>query len=167
MNAGVAAALDATLAALSARFAAAPPRDPWWVIGSAAAVLAGVDGFAPHDVDVLLSARDADAFVESQRDTRDTAYVPDDDARFRSRFARFRFAPMPVEVMGGLEVFRHGAWQAVEIAEGSRVACAGGGIPVPSLREQLRLFEWFGRDKDLAKAQRVRAHLARGEMHAA
>lgn len=34
-------------------------RDPWWIIGSAAMVLADIPNVAPQDIDVLCSRRDA------------------------------------------------------------------------------------------------------------
>ncbi len=155
------AALRETLEGLRPRLAAIAPREPCWLIGSAAAVLAGVAGFAPRDVDLLMGRQDAEAFIAAHGRWIEPGHVPADGDRFRSRFARFRFGPLPVEVMGGLEVLRDGAWHPVRIAE--RLAAAGPGVVagLPSLREQLRLFEWFGRDKDLDKAGLIRRHLAR------
>lgn len=148
-------ALAATVAVLRARVAEAGLHDPWWIVGSAAAALSGVEGFAPGDVDLLTSERDAEALIARHRDAVDGGYLPAEGGRFRSRFARFAFAPMPVEVMGGLEVRREGRWDRVEIAQG--LADAPAGVPLPSLDEQIRLFEWFGREKDLDKARRLRA----------
>jgi hypothetical protein len=142
-------------------------RDPWWLIGSAALLLAGVDGVLPHDIDVLASERDADAFIARHADLQERDHRPAGDERFRSRFARFRFAPLPVEVMGGLQVRRGEAWMPVRIDATRMVDCGGAVVPLPALHEQLRLFEWFGRDKDIDKARRLRAHLRIGAPHAA
>lgn len=159
MNPSGDAALRDSLAQLRRRLETVAPRDPCWLIGSAAAALAGADGFSPADLDLLTSARDAEAFASAHWDSIDDAHVPGDAGRFRSRFARFRFAPMPVEIMGGMEVFRDGRWQAVRI--GSRMPCAllGDALWLPSLDEQVRLFESFGRAKDLERARRLRAIL--------
>lgn len=167
MNPELPPVLRATLAEVRQRLALADRRDPCWLIGSAAAAVAGVDGFTPADIDLLMSTRDAEAFASTHRDRMDATYVPGDAGRFRSRFARFRFAPMPVEIMGGLEVFRDGSWHAVRIE--SRLPCAllGDDPWLPSLEEQARLFECFGRDKDLARANLVRAMLPEGRIHAA
>lgn len=131
-------------------------RDPWWIIGSTAAHLAGAPEIVPHDVDVLASVRDVDAFVARHGEALDRSTVPADGARFRSRFARFTFAPLPVELMGALEVDAGDGWQAVHVAATRWLDCGGYAVPVPSRAEQLRLFELFGRDKDLAKARLLR-----------
>lgn len=156
------AALSATLAEMAARLRATPPRDPWWVIGSAALALAGVEGIAPNDVDLLLSVRDADACVAAHADCLESGDASAGQDRFRSRFARLRFAPMPVEVMGGLQVHRDGRWKPVGVGETRIVALGAAAIRIPGIDEQLRLLELFGRDKDLAKAQRLR-HFMSGE----
>ena len=153
--------LLAAVAGLRARLSALAPKGTTWLIGSGAAALSGLDGFPPpRDLDLLMDRRDADAFIDAHRARIEPGYAPADSDRFRSRLARFRFdALLPVEVMGGLEVFRDGAWQAVRIEEAQ--AGQGDAVPaIPSLREQLRLFEWFARDKDLVKARLIRRHLA-------
>ena len=142
-------------------------RDPWWLIGSTAMHLAGeVDAF-PHDVDVLTSERDADAFIARHRELLEHEYRPADGERFRSRFARFGFSPLPVELMGGLQVRREGEWLPVRIESTRMIDCAGHSIPVPTLAEQLRLFEWFGRAKDLDKARGLRERMRIGDFHVA
>lgn len=142
-------------------------RDPWWLVGSTAMRLSGVDDVVPHDIDVLASERDAEAFIARHADLLERDHRPPGDELFRSRFARFRFAPLPVEVMGGLQVRRDGAWAPVRIEATRMVDCGGTVVPVPAPGEQLRLFEWFGRDKDIEKARRLRAHLGIGDRHVA
>jgi hypothetical protein len=130
---------------------AATFHDPWWIIGSAAMALSGVPGVAPDDVDVLCSQRDADALRVAWRAHVDDGHVPQDGARFRSRFARFTQLHMPLEVMGGLEVMSAEGWQPVRVAA-TACACIGGiEVPVPSLAEQVRILRLFGRGKDLAR----------------
>jgi hypothetical protein len=164
MSAGL--AHDAAVAAV-ARLApslAETFRDPWWLIGSTAMVLLGVDDIVPHDIDVLASARDAEAFMVRHADLLERDHRPAGDELFRSRFARFRFAPLPVEVMGGLQVCRDGAWEPVRIGATRMVECGGDVVvPVPAPAEQLRLFEWFGRGKDIDNARRLRAHSLLGD----
>jgi len=163
MSAGPARdAIVAAVAGLAPSFAETF-RDPWWLIGSTAMLLSGVDGVVPGDIDVLTSERDAEAFVARHADMLDGNHRPPGDALFRSRFARFRFSPLPVEVMGGLQVRRDGAWVPVRIEATRMVDCGGALVPAPEPTEQLRLFEWFGRDKDLDKARRLRAHLGIGD----
>ncbi|KRA42913.1 hypothetical protein ASD72_12650 [Pseudoxanthomonas sp. Root630] len=130
-------------------------RDPWWIIGSAAMVLAGIPDVVPQDIDVLCSRRDALQLREAWVDHVDTAYRPADETRFRSAFARFVHLPMPVEVMGGLELMTATGWQPVQVHDDVRLDIAGYGVRLPTPAEQRRILLAFGRDKDLAKATRI------------
>lgn len=132
-------------------------RDPWTVIGSAAAALAGAD-VSVADLDVLCSIRDAEILTALWRDRLDAAYVHAADGdRFRSRFARFRFPGLPLEVMGGLELRGPQGWQAVQVRERVLVDCGGIAVPVPASMEQVRILESFARPKDLQRAAQLRA----------
>ncbi|HEX7732368.1 MAG TPA: hypothetical protein VF415_06950, partial [Rhodanobacter sp.] len=124
-------------------------------IGSAAARLLGAEtGVA--DVDVLVSPADAEVLMALWADRRDTAHAPADDDRFRSRFARFDFPGLPVEVMGGLELDRGEGWQPVSPGRLVLAGVQGMAVPVPALDEQIRILESFGRDKDRARAAALR-----------
>jgi hypothetical protein len=141
--------------------AAVPPlhqhcRDAWAVIGSAAVSLAGAD-VAVADLDLLTSAEDAERLKTLWRERLDLVYEPAGADRFRSRFARFRFPGMPVEVMGGLELQGADGWQPVDVGEVVHVNCASVLVPIPSTAEQIRILESFGRPKDLQRAALLRA----------
>jgi hypothetical protein len=141
--------------------AAVPPlhqhcRDVWTVIGSAAASLAGAD-VAVADLDLLTSAEDAERLKTLWRDRLDLVYEPAGADRFRSRFARFHFPGMPVEVMGGLELQEGEGWWPVSVGEIVHVNCASVMVPIPSTAEQIRILESFGRPKDRQRAALLRA----------
>ncbi|MFK2904623.1 hypothetical protein ISP17_11655 [Dyella ginsengisoli] len=129
--------------------------DPWCLIGSAGALLLGAD-VGVGDVDVLVSRSDAEALTALWTERRDTAHVPTDGDRFRSHYARFRFPGLPVEVMGGLELDAGDGWQPVSPGKLVLVGLQGLAVPVPSLDDQIRIFESFGRDKDRARAAALR-----------
>jgi hypothetical protein len=131
-------------------------RDTWVVIGSAAAVLAGAK-VEVADLDLLTSVEDADRLIDAWHAKRDPLYAPAASERFRSRFARFHFPGMPVEVMGGLELNGAYGWQPVQVNGIVQVACAGVSVPIPTRIEQIRVLESFGRPKDLQRAQYLRA----------
>ena len=131
-------------------------RDPWQVIGSAAARLAGAD-VSVADLDLLTSADDAARLAVAWRDRRENTYEPAGAERFRSHFARFRFAAMPVEAMGALELDTGQGWEPVIVRETVFVSCAGHDVPIPSVPEQIRILESFGRPKDLHRAALLRA----------
>ena len=131
-------------------------RDPWQLIGSAAARLAGA-AVSVADLDLLTSAADAARLADAWRDRREAGYAPAGAERFRSHFVRFRFAGMPVEVMGALELDAGQGWTPVTVREVMLVRVAGLQVPVPSIAEQIRILESFGRPKDLHRAALLRA----------
>jgi hypothetical protein len=131
-------------------------RDEWAVIGSAAAALAGVDVQAA-DLDLLTSVADAQRLIALWPSRLDVSYVPAGADRFRSCFARFQFPGMPLEVMGGLELHDERGWQAVRVQDVVHVNVAGIDVPIPARDEQIRILESFGRPKDLARADLLRA----------
>ncbi|WP_404547948.1 nucleotidyltransferase family protein [Dyella jejuensis] len=131
-------------------------RDPWVVVGSAAAALAGA-AVEVADVDVLASSADAERLMALWQSLRDTRFVPAGAERFRSRFARFHFPGLPVEVMGDLQLRGSQGWQPVQVKEIVQVAVAGVPVPIPARGEQIRMLESFGRPKDLLRIQRLRA----------
>lgn len=131
--------------------------DPWVLIGSAAARLVGAD-VEVADIDVLTSAGDADRVAEHWQARRETQYEPAGAERFRSRFARFRFSGLPLEVMGGLQLHDDAqGWVPVWAGETLLVTCGALRIPVPRMVEQIRILESFGRPKDLQRAALLRA----------
>ncbi len=134
-------------------------RDPWWIIGSAAMALGGVPDIAPQDIDVLCSCDDATALRTAWANHIAPAYRPPDEACFRSAFARFTHLPMPLEVMGGLEVMTPDGWRPLRIQDDAVLDLEGHAVRVPTLTEQQRIFSLFGRPKDLAKAARIATFL--------
>ncbi|MEO7073334.1 MAG: hypothetical protein ABI300_10380 [Rhodanobacter sp.] len=130
--------------------------DPWCLIGSTAALLLGAQvGVA--DVDVLASRADADALMEIWAERREPDPAMAHEQRFRSHFARFCFPHMMVEVMGALELNVAGNWQAVTPGRMVLAGVDGLAVPVPSVEDQIRLLESFGRVKDAPRVAALRA----------
>ena len=140
-------------------------RDPWWVIGSAAMRLGGIADIEPADIDVLCSAGDAERLIAAWQEHLDVAYMPHDDDRFRSRFARFGHLPMPLEVMGDLQVHADGVWQPIRIEATQRAWCDGYVVQIATWQEQIRVLRLFGRDKDLVKANLISSHVETERAH--
>ena len=128
---------------------------PWCLIGSTAALLLGAE-VDVADVDVLTSRADADALMALWSGRREPVSEPLDGHLFRSHFARFRFPGTPVEVMGALELHADDGWQLVRPGRLQLVGLNGAAVPVPSIEDQIRLFESFGREKDLRRAAALR-----------
>jgi hypothetical protein len=128
-------------------------REDWWVIGSTAIVLAGVEGIAPHDVDVLISAQAARALAESLGETP-LALPP--HPKFRSEvFFRRRLVSRDAEFMVGFEVAGEGGWEAFWPVSRRMVGVPGGVIPIPDVEDLKRMCRLFGRARDMEKLARL------------
>jgi hypothetical protein len=136
-------------------------RDPWIVIGSVAAYLAGA-AVTVADLDVLTSVRDAQTMAGHWQAQRDLEYTPADSPRFRSHLlARFHFGGLPVEVMGGLEVSGADGWVPVRIGARTFVDIDGLSVPIPTIAEQIRVLQSFARPKDFQRVALLKALPAR------
>lgn len=141
-------ALADTLAMVSE--AASGARDPWWIIGSAAVVLHGRSIANVKDVDLMMSAADAEAFLKRAGE-RPSNGKPND--RFRSLvFGIWSEPPVPVEVMGSFSIATPEGWRDVSLATREAVTVQGRSVFIPSAEELVRLLRSFGRAKDLARA---------------
>jgi len=144
----ITAALTETLIMLAG--AAQGAEDPWWVIGSAAVVLHGRDVPDVKDVDLMMSARDAEAFLCRVGGERGGV---EPSERFRSPvFGVWKQPPIPVEAFGGFTLATDGAWREVSFSTRERVTVGGAQLYVPSAEELIRLLHSFGRAKDLERA---------------
>ncbi len=154
MNPALAQSLEKVIAA------APQGRDDWWLIGSAAAHLSGVD-LAPADVDIVAGRETIEAFLARLGPAQPK---PSENGRFRS----IPFCCIPVsggldiEVMGDLHVLSSGVWQPLILTTRVPVETGHGPVFVPTLAEQVAVFELFGRPKDLAKAAMAKAAMVRG-----
>jgi hypothetical protein len=139
--------LEATLAEI----ARISPRlqDDWWIIGSAAIALAGVAIEVPH-VEVTLSERDARSLLGDWASA--TTPTPGQD-RFRSVCGEHAGTPIPVEIMGGLELHVEGQWVPVTPTTRLRVDLPGGPVFTPDVTDQLALLLMFRRPQDLVRAE--------------
>ena len=149
MNIATRAKLQSTLA-LAVPDLLACCRDAWCLIGSAAAWLAGAK-VTVADVDVLTSRRDAEALIDHWQG-RHLKPSGEGAERFRSRYARFAFPGLAVEVMGGLEVHGDDGWSPVHVDDIIHAELAGLRLPIPAVAEQIRLLQRFGRPKDQYRA---------------
>lgn len=129
-------------------------EDEWWIIGSAAAALAGADILDVRDVDLLLSVRDAERLDRKWSSAARSSALPDE--KFRSAiFVRFETGRLAVEAFGGFEMNVRGAWRPVSPLTRVR----RGVVYTPSTAEQIAILEAMGRDKDIARIKALRAVL--------
>lgn len=152
--------LPAPLAATLDALAPALPtlRHDWWLIGSAAMTLLGVEGLEVADVDLLAQPDDARALLGRLRARWAAGEASD---RFHSQvFGRWRGGPLPVEVLGGLHVRVGTAWVRLQPSSRQVLHCRGVRFYTPSIAEMIEICTMFGRDKDLERAARLERLIA-------
>jgi hypothetical protein len=129
----------------------APAADPWWVISSAAVALHGAPVENVRDVDVLMSARDAQRTLVQVGVEPHAGHAT---AQFRSAvFGTWHGPPLPVEIFGDFDFAGPDGWSRVAPASREPVAIGGHILFVPSAAELRRMLIAFGRPKDLARAR--------------
>jgi hypothetical protein len=130
-------------------------RDPWWLIGGAAAALHGVGSGDLADIDVIMSAADASTLLEA------LGVPPEPDggsALFRSEvFGRWREPPTSVDIMGGFQVCADGLWRPVQPATRKAVVIGERTLYAPERRELIAMLRLFGRPKDIVRAEALGA----------
>ncbi|MFT3997644.1 MAG: hypothetical protein QM667_09570 [Asticcacaulis sp.] len=122
-----------------------PEGAPWWIIGSTALYLSGVD-LRPRDVDVF---GPSDVIEAARLRLGADAMPPRPDASFRSS-PYFQYWPeggLEIDFMGDLQVMSGGEWCELRIAS----EMWAGGLRLPTLEEQAAILRLFGRPKDMAR----------------
>lgn len=143
--------LAATLEVLAS--AAHELRQPWWVFGGAAMVLAGLEGLATPDVDVMAAPQDARRLIAALG-----GVIVEDPGHglFRSRvFGKASATPVPIEVMADMDVRAGAEWTRVAFATRLPIALDAGPVFIPTIDEQIATCRLFGRPKDLQRAARL------------
>jgi len=142
--------LSTTLAAITS--AASELQDDWWIIGSAAMALIGLCEVSVRDVDLLTSSRDAQTlFYRWQCEGKPPEATS--SGLFRSLFGQCTQTPLPIEVMGNLEVWSETGWMRLRPQSRVEIDTPSGTFFVPSRAEQIAILQQFGRPKDLLRAK--------------
>jgi len=123
-------------------------KDNFYLIGSAALNLSGVNLDEMYDIDILVSDRDADFLRAEWRNRLIKENITTDDELFSSKFARYKFSVLDIEIMGDLKVNKKGIWERLEITENESITVGNFEIKIPTLDEQKRILQLFGREKD-------------------
>ncbi len=130
-------------------------EDNYYLIGSAALVLAGVKVDSISDIDILTSKRDAHTLKNLWKSKLETNHQFKDESLFRSNFARFEFDEIAIEVMGDLEICINNHWERLKINEFIEIKLDKYSIKIPILKEQKRILALFGREKDLRRIELI------------
>lgn len=123
--------------------------DDWWIIGSAAIALTGVD-IEVLDVDLLVSERDARSLIGTWARPKTS---PDGADRFRSVSAEHTATPIPIALMGRLEVHNGEEWLAVRPTTRIGIDLSVGRVFIPDPDDLLALLLMFRRPQDLVRAE--------------
>jgi hypothetical protein len=135
--------------------AAAQARDPWWIIGSAAVTLHGAHVPDIKDVDLLMTASDAEEVLLS---LGLRSRPPTSSTLFRSSvFGTWSAPPLPVEIMGDLSLATSDGWCPVRPNTREAVTVDGHQLFVPSAGELIAMLRSFGRPKDLVRIRLMEA----------
>ncbi|MEO1220521.1 MAG: hypothetical protein AAFY42_04110 [Pseudomonadota bacterium] len=130
-------------------------EDPWWVLGSAAIALVGVDPKGVRDVDFLVSHPDAKRLMKTHGLKND---ADGGNALFRSDVLLLPvLGRIPVEVMGNYYIKTAEAWRLLAPQTRARVEVDGATLYVPHISEQIEILMALGRPKDLARIELLRS----------
>jgi len=129
--------------------------DDWWLIGSAALVLNGVELATVGDVDLLTTPAAARRLAQRWGCE---LQAPGSADLFRSEayFQRTE-TPLPVDVMAGFQVKSGGVWRSVWPRTRVAISWLGATFYTPSRAELLDLLVLFDRPKDRERAELLRA----------
>jgi hypothetical protein len=123
-------------------------KDNFCLIGSAALSLSGIKLDEISDLDILVSDRDADLLMAEWGNRLIKEHPTTDNELFCSKFSRYKFSLLDIEIMGELKVSNKGIWERLEIKDSESIAVGNVEIKIPTLDEQKRILQLFGRGKD-------------------
>ena len=148
-------ALDAELKTTLLRTAdwLADTNDPWWVLGSAAIALLGIDPKGIADIDVLVSERDALALMKRHSLKNHSDGGTD---QFRSNiFVLPKLGTYRVEVMAKYEIRQANQWKRVWPKTRIPVDISGTFLWVPDAAEQIKILRMLNRPKDFERIEQI------------
>src|SRR5688572_4543502 len=124
-------------------------QDDWWIIGSAAIALTGVN-IEVLDVDLLVSERDATMLLDRWAAPKTGTNGQD---RFRAVSGEHSGTPIPIQVMGRLEVNMDDQWVPVAPTTRVRIGLPGGAVYIPDPDDLLALLVMFRGPQDPVRAK--------------
>jgi hypothetical protein len=126
-----------------------PVTTQWMLIGTTSLFLQGYQ-VAPNDIDIVCNEEVA-VIIEQALAAHHQPFnklVTRD--KFRSRFSRYVIDGVKIELMGNLQVNASSGWVDVlkSIRQSENISLEGRTFTVPGKEEQMRIYQWFGREKD-------------------
>lgn len=125
--------------------------DPWWVLGSAAIALCGVNPSGVRDIDVLVSSRDSERLMQLH-DLENSA--DGGNSLFRSdTFLLPELGTIRVEIMSNYEISSNSGWKKLAPLSRLAIILEDTTLFVPNIQEQIEILHALGRPKDLKRAE--------------
>jgi len=127
----------------------------FYIIGTSATILSGLDVGNTSDIDILTTSENCAILKSVWSHYREDDPATKDNGLFISDFASFTFPWIDVEVMGDLRVMKDGSWQPLIVQEYTPILINDLTLRIPTIREQLRILYFFGREKDLKRIEQI------------
>ncbi len=129
----------------------------WVLVGSTSLALQGVE-IQPKDIDLLTDEEGAYRIGELLREYEIEPVKFRESRLFKSFFGEYKILGVEVEVMGNLEERLRDRWLSLSgrLRTKRWVKVNEMKVPVSSLREQLKVYEKLGREKDVFRAKKIR-----------
>jgi hypothetical protein len=129
-------------------------RTDWWLIGSAALSVMGLD-VVVRDVDLLTTLEGGQAWLAA---FGVEAVPKSGDAKFRSKVFKSLavIGGLELEIMGDLMVNTPDGWQGLIPQTRRAISTPAGMVYVPETAEMLAILTLFGRPKDMDRAALLR-----------
>ena len=132
----------------------------WVLIGSTSLALQGV-AIEPKDIDILTDKRSALKINQLFKKYQVRLVVFSQTDLFQSFFGEFKIKGIKIEVMGELKEMIKNDWQdqSYRLKNPSLIELEGTKIPVSSLKDQLRAYQFLGRPKDGERVRLIKQFL--------
>lgn len=129
------------------------------IIGSAAMVLSDIDIDNVKDIDIVTTIKAAEKLEYSLKSYIDPSTQGKENDLFQSKFLQFHLPLMDLEVMGDLKIQKDGIWNLLTIKEYKTIFVKNLSLKIPTLKEQIRILQLFGREKDLKRVSLLKKYL--------
>lgn len=133
----------------------------YYIIGSSAIILSGIDVGITHDIDILTNTYHSNVLRAEWNDKLVKDPPMKESNLFESDFACFQFSEMQIEVLGDLKVFKGDRWVHLDVNDYNIFKLNGLEIKIPTLTEQIRILNLFGRKKDMNRINIINEHMNR------
>ncbi len=131
----------------------------YYIIGSSAIILSGIDVGITHDIDILTNSYNSNVLRTEWNDKLVKDPSMKESNLFKSDFACFQFSEMQIEVLGDLKVFKGNCWVHLDVNDYNVLKLNDMEFKIPTLTEQIQILNLFGRKKDIHRIDIINEHM--------